>query len=194
MWSPLEHRPSTTALSAPMPEAKARAVSAPSISAMACSKPFTVGLPYRLYRRTGPMLVASRRLSSTVGVTNAEVAHRIGASAVSLSARPARMAVVSGRSGGVGSGASSGIGFLHLVEERGQRGGDLVGGQQEPVVAVGTVDLNIAGLASVGAHAFDDVTLLVRRVQAIGIDAHGQHLGLHPTEGPVHPAPAPAEV
>src|SRR3954454_15114036 len=139
MWSPLEHRPSTTALSAPMPEAKARAVSAPSISAMACSKPFTVGLPYRLYRRTGPMLVASRRLSSTVGVTNAEVAHRIGARAVSLSARPGRMAVVSGRSGGVGagvvSGASSGIGLLHLVEERGQRGGDLVGGQQEPVVA-----------------------------------------------------------
>ena len=31
-----------------MPEAKARAASAPSSSAMASSKPHTVGLPYRL--------------------------------------------------------------------------------------------------------------------------------------------------
>ena len=31
-----------------MPEAKARALAAPSRSAMASSKPLTVGLPYRL--------------------------------------------------------------------------------------------------------------------------------------------------
>ncbi len=45
MWSPVEHSPSTTALIAPMPEAKARAVSAPSSWAMASSKPATVGFP-----------------------------------------------------------------------------------------------------------------------------------------------------
>ena len=48
MWSPVEQMPSTTALPAPMPEAKARAASAPSNSAMVASKALIVGLPYRL--------------------------------------------------------------------------------------------------------------------------------------------------
>jgi hypothetical protein len=46
-WSPDEQRPSTTALTAAMPEAKASAASAPSSWATASSKSLTVGLPKR---------------------------------------------------------------------------------------------------------------------------------------------------
>ena len=48
MWSPDEQTASTTVLIAPMPEAKARAASPPSNSAMVSSKARTVGFPYRL--------------------------------------------------------------------------------------------------------------------------------------------------
>ena len=43
-WSPLEHSPNTTEATAPIPDAKARASSAPSSSAIASSNARTVGL------------------------------------------------------------------------------------------------------------------------------------------------------
>jgi hypothetical protein len=48
MWSPLEHRPNTTADTAAIPDANARADSAPSSAAMASSNSSTDGLPKRL--------------------------------------------------------------------------------------------------------------------------------------------------
>ena len=48
MWLPRPHRPSTTPLIAPMPEAKASAASAPSSAATASSNARTVGLPWRV--------------------------------------------------------------------------------------------------------------------------------------------------
>ncbi len=46
-WSPAEHNPSTTPVTAAMPEADASAASAPSRAATACSSSCTDGLPKR---------------------------------------------------------------------------------------------------------------------------------------------------
>ena len=47
MWSPAEHRPKITPVSAAMPDADASAASAPSRDATACSNSCTLGLPKR---------------------------------------------------------------------------------------------------------------------------------------------------
>src|SRR6476619_5657161 len=115
-----------------------------------------------------------RRPSSTVGVTNVVVAHRIGASAVSLSARPARIARVSGCrwsrslacSGGVGwSGVTgwSGMAFLHIGEEGGDGGPDLGALGEEPVVAVGAVDDDVLAGRALRGEVVAEPLLQARR-------------------------------
>jgi hypothetical protein len=47
MWSPVEHSPNTSPVTAAMPDAEASAASAPSSSATADSNSWALGLPNR---------------------------------------------------------------------------------------------------------------------------------------------------
>src|SRR5690242_14836015 len=107
-----------------------------------------------------------RRPSSTVGVTNVVVAHRMGASAVSLSARPARIARVSG--------CRSAICFLDPLQEVGNERGQAIELDQKAVVAVRTVDHVVLARRAIRDELFVELALLVRVVERVARYRYGQ--------------------
>src|SRR5687768_5386229 len=107
-----------------------------------------------------------RRPSATVGVTNVVVAHRMGASAVSLSARPARIARVSG--------CSSAIGLLDPLQEVGNDRRQAIELDQEPVVAVRTVDHVILARCALREQLFVELALQMRVIQRVARDRDTQ--------------------
>src|ERR1044071_5371595 len=99
------------------------------------------------------MLVAAACAVSTSGETKVELAQMTGARAGSVPDRPPRTARVSGCSSS--DGVITGLRFLRLGqvgEDGGEEGGHLLVLEEEGVVAVGAVDLGVAGDVAPGGQ------------------------------------------
>src|SRR3954451_121355 len=126
----------------------------------------------------------------------------MGAIALPLSARPARMATESGWSGtppgplGASSvGASSGVvTFTHLTQELDQGLAHAVLLDEEGVVAVGGVELDVLDRHADGSQGGRHLPLLADGVEEVAGDAESQHGDLHAAQRGGDPAAAPGDV
>src|ERR671919_556423 len=125
---------------------------------------------------------------STVVVTAAmPEGNGTGASDAPPWVRPAVIARVSIRS-------SSAMSGLHFVQELPDDAGELVGLDEEGVVAMGAVELGIAGGHALRRRELDDLPRLMGRVQDVAVDAHRQQRRPQPGEGRPVAAPSPGQV
>ena len=87
------------------------------------------------------------------------------------------------------------VGLLrHVCEEPRQRLGELIGVDQERVVAVGRVDLDVLRPSALRGQAGVELLLLVGRIEHVAPDAHGQRRHLHPSHRTFERRPTPRDV